>query len=84
MNDPTTILEQARRKGVMAAKRCVCMLALVLLFLAASVGGVPNRETGGQELTLQFMGGPALADTLASADQDYEGMLSTRARHKTH
>lgn len=68
----------------MAMKRCVCVLALILLFLAASVGGVPNSETGGQESMLQFRGRPALADTLASADQDYEGIISTRARFKAH
>jgi len=84
MNDPLTVLEQARRRRVMAMKRCVCVSALILLFLAALVGGVPNIETGGQESTLQFGGRPALADTLASADQYYDGIISTRARFKAH
>jgi len=84
MNDPLTVLEQARRRRVMAMKRCVCVLAVILLSLAALVGGVPSIETGEQESTLQFGGRPAQAATLASADQDYEGIITTRARFKAH
>jgi hypothetical protein len=91
------------RAMVTTTRRCVCALALVLLFLAVGVGSAPSREARTQEslplvpvlfdygLTLQTMGNPAWADTLAGADQErmeacgcYEGVLLTRARFKTH
>jgi hypothetical protein len=100
MNDPTPILERARRRSnttgkasVMATttRRCACVLALVLLFLTVGVGSTPSRESGGRGFTLQTTSNPAWADTLADADSDradecgyYEGALSTRARFKTH
>lgn len=98
MNNPTTILEQAQqwigaagRRGAMVTRRCVCVLALVLLFLAASVGGLPSRETGAQGFGSLFVGAPALADTSVGTDQErvdergsYEGVRTTTARHKTH
>jgi hypothetical protein len=110
MNEPTSILEQAQprtdaagKRGVMTTttRRGVCVLALVLLFMATGVGSVPNRETGAQKsplgpipfdhgLTPQLMADPAWADTLANADQEgvdnnsCGGLLSTRARFKTH
>jgi len=96
MNNPTTILEQAQqwigaagRRGAMVTRGCV--LALVLLLLAASVGGLPSRETGAQGFGSLFMGGPALADTSVGTDQErvderasYEAVRTTTARHKTH
>ena len=96
MNDPTSILGHLRqqgggaRKGTAAtARRGACVLALVLLFL--TVGSVPGRETGSQGFALQATSKPAQADTVAGASQDvadgndpYEGLLSTRTRHKTH
>jgi hypothetical protein len=88
---------------VTTTRRCACVLALVLLFLAVGVGSVPSPEARAQEslplvpilfdqgLTVQTMGDPAWADTLAGADQErmkacgcYEGVFSTRARFKTH
>jgi hypothetical protein len=88
---------------VTTTRRCVCVLALVLLFLAVGVGSLPSREAGAQEslpllpiffdhgLTVQTMGDPAWADPLAGADQErmeacgcHEGVISTRARFKTH
>ena len=97
MNNPTSILEQAQRRigaagkwGAMVTttRRCVCALALMLLFLAVGVGSALSGEARTQEslplvpnlfdygLTLQTMGNPAWADTLTGADQ--------RARFKTH
>jgi hypothetical protein len=91
MNKPTSVLGQARRRigaagmrGGMATmtRRCVCALALVLLFVAAGAGSMPNSVTRAQESlpldpilldyghTLRTMGNPAKADTLADADQD--------------
>ena len=63
-------------------RRCVCALALVLLFVAAGAGSLPNSVTRAQESlpldpifldyghTLRTMGNPAEADTLADADQE--------------
>ena len=45
MNNPTSILGRT----VKVIKRCVCVLALVLVFLAVGVGGAPNSEAGAQE-----------------------------------
>ena len=91
MNKPTSVLGQARRRVGPAGKRggmvtitrrCVCALALVLLFVAAGAGSMPNSATRAQEslpldpILLDFghmlrtMGTPAEADTLADADQE--------------
>ena len=40
MNNPTSILGRT----VNRTKRWVCVLALVLVFLAVGVGGLPSRE----------------------------------------
>jgi len=45
MNNPTSILG----KTVNITERCVCVLALVLLFLAVGVGGMPSRDARTQE-----------------------------------
>ena len=91
MNEPTSVLGQARRRiggagkrggMVTITRRCVCALALVLLFVAAGAGSMPNSVTRAQEslpldpILLDFghmvrtMGNPAEADTLADADQE--------------
>jgi hypothetical protein len=91
LNTPTSILEQAQRRigaagkwGAMVTttRRCVCVLALVLLFLAVGVSSVPSHEARAQKslpllpilfdygLTVQSMGDPAWADALAGADQE--------------
>lgn len=91
MNKPTSVLGQARRRigdagmrGGMSTmtRRCVCALALVLLFVAAGAGSMPNSVTRAQEShplepilldyghMLRTMGNPAEADTLADADQE--------------
>jgi len=78
MNDPTSILERARRRGDAAGKsgvvaattrRCACVLTLVLLFPTIGVGSTPGRETGAQGFTLQTASKSAWADTSAGADQ---------------
>ena len=84
---------------VTAMRRCACISVLVLLFLAVGVGGVPEYGTAPQEAaplklfplnygwTLEAGVDPASADTLSDAAQEsasHEGMLSTRARFKTH
>lgn len=100
MNDPTPILERARRRsnttgksGVVATttRRCAYVLALVLLFLTVGVGSTLSREPGGHGFALQATGDPAWADTSVGADLEradeccyYEGAISTRARFKTH
>jgi hypothetical protein len=67
---------------VTMTRRCVCALALVLLFVAAGAGSLPNSVTRAQESVpldpilldyghmLRTMGNPAEADTLADADQE--------------
>ena len=91
MNKPTSVLGQARRRigpagkrggMVTITRRCVCALALVLLFVAAGAGSMPNSVTRAQESLpldpilldyghmLRTMGNPAEADTLADADQE--------------
>jgi hypothetical protein len=90
MNKPTSVLGQARRRigpagkrggMVTITRRCVCALALVLLFVAAGAGSMPNSVTRAQESlpldpildyghVLRTMGNPAEADTLADADQE--------------
>jgi hypothetical protein len=91
MNKPTSVLGQARRRigpagkrggMVTITRRCVCALALVLLFVAAGAGSMPNSVTRAQEslpqdpILLDFghmlrtTGNPAEADTLADADQE--------------
>ena len=44
MNNPTLILERT----VKVMKRCVCVLALVLVFMAIGVGDVPSHEARAQ------------------------------------
>jgi hypothetical protein len=62
------------------AKRCVCALALVLLFTAIAVGSVPSRQASAQE--------SSPTTTLSSEpnadgwDKD-KGTLTLR-RHKAH
>ncbi len=55
MNDPNSVLDQARQRGdvaggrgvmATAARRCACVLAFVLLFLSIGVGGLPPHGTG--------------------------------------
>jgi hypothetical protein len=91
MNKPTSVLRQARQRIGAAGKRdgmvtitrrCVCALALVLLFVAALAGSLPNSVTRAQESLhldpifldyghmLRTMGNPAEADTLTDADQE--------------
>ena len=91
MNKPTSVLGQARRRigaagmrggMVTMTRRCVCALALVLLFVAAGAGSMPNSVTRAQESLpldpilldyghmLRTLGNPAEADTLADADQE--------------
>jgi hypothetical protein len=91
MNKPTSVLGQARRRigaagmrggMVTMTRRCVCALALVLLFVAAGAGSMPNSVTRAQESLpldpvlldyghmLRTMGNPAEADTLVDADQE--------------
>ena len=45
MNTTTSILGET----VSRTKRWVCVLALVLVFLAVGIGGVPSREARAQE-----------------------------------
>jgi hypothetical protein len=93
MNDPTSILEQSRRRndaagkrGIVAAtaRRCASVLALVLLFLTMGVGSMPSLETGARGLTLKTTSKPARADTFVDQGGHYQDLLSTRTRHKTH
>jgi hypothetical protein len=91
MYKPTSVLGQARRRigaagmrggMVTMTRRCVCALALVLLFVAAGASSTPNSVTRAQESLpldpipldyghmLRTMGNPAEADTLADADQE--------------
>lgn len=55
MNNPTSILGASStanwrcRKEESITKRCVCALALVLLFLAVAVGSMPSRQARLQE-----------------------------------
>ena len=67
---------------VTITRRCVCALALVLLFVATGAGSMPNSVTRAQESlpldpmlldyghVLRTMGNPAQADTLADATQE--------------
>jgi hypothetical protein len=93
MNDPTCIREQARQWGdaeekraflAATARRCACVLALVILFLTTGVGSVPNPGTGEQGLELRMASKPARAETLADGGVYYKELLSARTRHKTH
>jgi hypothetical protein len=47
MSNPTSVLG----KTVNVVRRCVCVLALTLVFLAAGVDSKPSREVRGQEST---------------------------------
>jgi hypothetical protein len=93
MTDPTSILEQTRRRGVVkegrnavttATRRGACVLALVLLFLTTGVGSMPNLVTGSQGLEFQAASKPAQAETLTNRGNYSEGLLSASTRHKTH
>ncbi len=93
MNDPTSILEQARRLGdaqkgrdivATTTRRCACVLALVLLFLISGFGSMPNLGSGAQGLELRAASEPAQAETLANEGGYNEESLSVRTRHKTH
>ena len=48
MNNPTSTAGRTTK----LMKRRACVLALVLMLLAAVVGGVPSREVGAQESPL--------------------------------
>jgi hypothetical protein len=48
MNNPTSVLGRT----VSTTKRRACALALILVFSAVGVGGVPSREAGAQESPL--------------------------------
>ena len=93
MNEPTSILEQARRQGntrkrrdvvTTATRRGACVLALTVLLLATGVWSMPNVGTGAQGLELRVAGKPAGAETLADEGGYSEESLSVRTRHKTH
>jgi hypothetical protein len=91
-------IDASEKRGeiMTTAKRCAYVTVLILVFLVIGVRGVPNSETKAQEpltlelglfeFTLPTMGEPASANTLAGADQELvsEGVMLTRARHKTH
>ena len=69
-----------RKEVESIAKRCVCALALILLFTAVGVGSVPSRQAKAQE--------SSPTTTLSSQpDADGwgkdEGTLTLR-RHKAH
>ena len=66
---------------VTMTRRCVCALALVLLFVAAGAGSLPNSVTRAQVSLplnpildyghmLRTLGNPAKADTVADVDQE--------------
>jgi hypothetical protein len=67
MNNPTSILG----KTVNITIRCVCVSALVLLFLAVGVSGMPGRDARTQESppmdSVLVNNGPAL-HTMADPD----------------
>jgi hypothetical protein len=69
------------RKVESIVKRCVCALALILLFTAVTVGSVPSRQATAQE--------SSPTTTLSSQPNadgwDKGGGTPTlRARHKAH
>jgi hypothetical protein len=93
MNDPTSILEQARRRGdakgrrnvvTTATRRGACVLALVLLFLATGGGSVPNLVTGAHGLEFRAASTPTKAEALTDQGNSSEELLSVTTRHKTH
>jgi hypothetical protein len=93
MNEPTSILEQARRRGnsrkrrdvaTAATRRGAAVLALVVLLLTTGVGSMPNMETGAQGLELGMASKPARAETPTDEGAYSEELLSVRSRHKTH
>ena len=83
MNDPTSILGQAQQllgaagnRGAMVTttRRCLCVLVLVLLFLAVGFDSTPSGGTPilfGQGLTV---GDGAKAATLAAGSTPSTGM----------
>ena len=93
MNDPTSILEQARRRGdakegrnvvTTATRRGACVLALVLLFLTTGVGSMPNLVTGAQGLEVRAASSSARAETLKNEGNYSEEIRLATMRHKTH
>jgi hypothetical protein len=93
MNEPTSILEQARRQGdtrkirdvaTAATRRGAAVLALVVLFLTTGVGSIPTLETGAQGLELGTASKPARAETPTGEGAYSEELPSVRTRHKTH
>jgi hypothetical protein len=84
MNNPTAILGRT----VSTAKRCACVLALVLVLSAA--GGVPSREARAQESPLSAPDVEAtptetIAPTTVSPESnDDKATVSIKARFKVH
>ncbi len=95
MNNPTSIVGETANPR----KRRVCVLALVLVILAAGVGGVPSSEVRAQGLppmdatdtsTAEVEVAPTepIAPTTATvspeANADRWSTVTTRARYKAH
>jgi hypothetical protein len=86
MNNPTPIPGASStanwccRKVESIAKRCVCALALILLFTAVAVGSVPSHQAIAQESSPTTTLSPQ--PNADGWDKD-EGTLSLR-RHKAH
>ena len=78
MNNSTSILGET----VEITKRCVCVLALVLVFLAVGVVGVPSREARAQESCP--MGATVSPEPNADGGNNCEATVTLRARFKTH
>jgi hypothetical protein len=67
------------RKLESIAKRCVCALALILLFTAVAVGSVPSKATAQESSPTTTLSSQPNAD---GWDKD-QGTLTLR-RHKAH
>jgi hypothetical protein len=86
MNNPTPIpgasstATRRCRKVEIIAKRCVCALALVLLFTAVAVGIVPGQQATAQESSPTTT---LSSDPNADGRDNEEGKLTLR-RHKAH
>jgi disulfide bond formation protein DsbB len=95
MNNPTSILGETANPR----KRRVCVLALVLMILAAGVGGVPSSAALAQESppmdatdanTAEVEAAPTetIAPTTATVspepNADRWSTVTMRARYKTH
>ncbi len=98
MNDPTSILEQDRRRIDAAGKRgaiftttrrSACVLILAILFLAVGVGGRTGRDAHAAEVRVPPTGNIASTATL-SPEQDADGsnkdvaQVTSLARFKAH